>query len=359
MAIVQRIAPCLWFDNQAEEAAKFYVSIFENSAIGTLTRYGREGFEVHGRPEGSVMTVSFRLADQEFTALNGGPYFKFTEAISFVVKCETQAEVAMLSLVLLSFSLRSRRNSRYVTPSITTVGMSPRVIEWVKMPNDSLLATPNDFDFVRTPDERNGHGRIDVFSGDAFHLLAQLRDVLNVDGCNHLDPGVEEFLNILPAGWIPGPGRVIVSQTINEADGGMTFQNGEDINRGSMIDWFERDHLQFPEQLLDLRRRLSLHSPDDHVLATLAAASGFVEHTEGFAHARCVAKEDLEIALGRLALFRLTLAKKFFRRFAACVSVRKALLLQVYCAQKRKPASITPRGWFCFTSVGPKTKPGV
>jgi predicted 3-demethylubiquinone-9 3-methyltransferase (glyoxalase superfamily) len=93
MAIVQRIAACLWFEDQAEEAARFYVSIFENSAMGTVTRYGKEGFEVHGRPEGSVMTVSFRLAGQEFTALNGGPIFKFTEAISFVVRCETQAEV--------------------------------------------------------------------------------------------------------------------------------------------------------------------------------------------------------------------------------------------------------------------------
>jgi len=93
MAIVQRIAPCLWFDNQAEEAAKFYVSIFENSAIGAVTRYGREGFEVHGRPEGSAMTVSFRLDGQEFTALNGGPHFKFTEAISLFVDCETQQEV--------------------------------------------------------------------------------------------------------------------------------------------------------------------------------------------------------------------------------------------------------------------------
>ena len=93
MAAVQKIAPCLWFDNQAEEAAKFYVSLFNNSAIGTITRYGKEGFEVHGRPEGSVMTVSFRLEGQEFTALNGGPHFKFTEAISFVVRCETQAEV--------------------------------------------------------------------------------------------------------------------------------------------------------------------------------------------------------------------------------------------------------------------------
>ena len=93
MASVQKITPCLWFDNQAEEAAKFYVSLFKNSAMGTVTRYGREGFEVHGRPEGSVLTVSFRLEGQEFTALNGGPHFKFTEAISFVVRCETQTEV--------------------------------------------------------------------------------------------------------------------------------------------------------------------------------------------------------------------------------------------------------------------------
>jgi len=93
MAIIQKITPCLWFDSQAEEAAKFYVSLFDNSAIGALTRYGKGGFEVHGRPEGSAMTVSFRLAGQEFTALNGGPHFKFTAAISFVVRCETQAEV--------------------------------------------------------------------------------------------------------------------------------------------------------------------------------------------------------------------------------------------------------------------------
>jgi len=93
VANIQKIAPFLWFDNQAEEAAKFYVSLFKNSAIGAITRYSKEGFEVHGRPEGSAMTVSFSLEGQEFTALNGGPRFKFTEAISFVVKCETQAEV--------------------------------------------------------------------------------------------------------------------------------------------------------------------------------------------------------------------------------------------------------------------------
>ena len=93
MVIVQKITPCLWFDNQAEEAAKFYVSLFKNSAIGAITRYGKEGFEVHGRPDGSVMSVSFRIEGQEFTALNGGPRFKFTEAISFVVRCETQVEL--------------------------------------------------------------------------------------------------------------------------------------------------------------------------------------------------------------------------------------------------------------------------
>jgi predicted 3-demethylubiquinone-9 3-methyltransferase (glyoxalase superfamily) len=93
MAFVQKITPCLWFDNQAEEAARFYVSLFKNSAIGTITRYGKEGFEVHGRPAGSVMTVSFRLEGQEFTALNGGPHFKFTEAVSFFVNVETQQEV--------------------------------------------------------------------------------------------------------------------------------------------------------------------------------------------------------------------------------------------------------------------------
>ena len=93
MAIIQKITPCLWFDNQAEEAAKFYVSVFENSAIGAVSHYGKEGFEVHGRPEGSTMTVSFCLEGQEFTALNGGPQFRFTEAISFVIRCENQAEV--------------------------------------------------------------------------------------------------------------------------------------------------------------------------------------------------------------------------------------------------------------------------
>jgi len=86
---MQKIAPFLWFDNQAEEAANFYVSIFKNSKILSVTRYGEAG----PGPKGTVMTVTFLLEEQEFTALNGGPLFKFTEAISFVVNCNTQEEV--------------------------------------------------------------------------------------------------------------------------------------------------------------------------------------------------------------------------------------------------------------------------
>jgi predicted 3-demethylubiquinone-9 3-methyltransferase (glyoxalase superfamily) len=90
---IQKITPFLWFDNQAEEAVKFYTSIFKNSRIGKIARYDKAGEKVAGRPAGSVMTVEFQLEGQEFVALNGGPHFKFTEAISFVVNCKTQAEV--------------------------------------------------------------------------------------------------------------------------------------------------------------------------------------------------------------------------------------------------------------------------
>jgi predicted 3-demethylubiquinone-9 3-methyltransferase (glyoxalase superfamily) len=90
---MQKITPFLWFDDKAEEAANFYVSIFKNSKIGSVTRYGDEGAEVSGRPKGSVMTVAFEIDGQQFTALNGGPHFKFTEAISFVVNCTMQGEV--------------------------------------------------------------------------------------------------------------------------------------------------------------------------------------------------------------------------------------------------------------------------
>jgi predicted 3-demethylubiquinone-9 3-methyltransferase (glyoxalase superfamily) len=90
---MQRITPFLWFNDQAEEAADFYVSVFENSKIGYVTRYGEAAAKASGRPKGSAMTVNFQLAGQRFVALNGGPHFKFTEAISFVVGCQTQREV--------------------------------------------------------------------------------------------------------------------------------------------------------------------------------------------------------------------------------------------------------------------------
>jgi len=90
---MQKITPCLWFDHQAEEAAKFYSSIFKNSKIGNMTLYGEAGATVSGRPKGSVMTVTFEIEGQEFVALNGGPHFTFSEAISFMVKCETQKEI--------------------------------------------------------------------------------------------------------------------------------------------------------------------------------------------------------------------------------------------------------------------------
>jgi predicted 3-demethylubiquinone-9 3-methyltransferase (glyoxalase superfamily) len=88
-----RIAPCLWFDSEAEEAARFYTSVFPNSSIGRIARYGAEGKEAHGRPEGSVMTVDFELDGQPFTALNGGPHFTFNEAVSLQVFCADQEEV--------------------------------------------------------------------------------------------------------------------------------------------------------------------------------------------------------------------------------------------------------------------------
>ena len=88
-----KITLCLWFDNQAEEAANFYTSIFKNSKIGNISRYGKEGYEIHGGEAGTVLTIDFELEGQKYTALNGGPAFKFNEAISFVVQCNTQKEV--------------------------------------------------------------------------------------------------------------------------------------------------------------------------------------------------------------------------------------------------------------------------
>ena len=93
---MMKITPFLWFNDQAEEAAKFYVSVFKNSKLGRITRYSDEAAKASGRPAGSAMTVSFKLNGQEFTALNGGPVFSFTPAISFVVPCGTQREIDRL-----------------------------------------------------------------------------------------------------------------------------------------------------------------------------------------------------------------------------------------------------------------------
>ncbi len=93
---MQKITPFLWFNDQAEEAVNYYVSIFKNSKIGSIARYGEEAAEVAGRAKGSVMTIAFQLEGQEFTALNGGPLFNFSPAISFVVNCQTQPEVDAL-----------------------------------------------------------------------------------------------------------------------------------------------------------------------------------------------------------------------------------------------------------------------
>ena len=93
MQIRSKIAPCLWFDDEAEPAAAFYTGIFPNSRIGTVLRYSEVGQEFHGKPAGSVMTVAFELDGLAFTALNGGPLFRFNEAVSLQVYCETQQEL--------------------------------------------------------------------------------------------------------------------------------------------------------------------------------------------------------------------------------------------------------------------------
>ena len=90
---MQKITPCLWFDSNPEEAVSFYTSIFKTSKIGNISRYGNEGYEIHRKPAGTVLTIEFELNGQAFTALNGGPMFKFNEAISFQVGCESQEEV--------------------------------------------------------------------------------------------------------------------------------------------------------------------------------------------------------------------------------------------------------------------------
>lgn len=93
MATLQKITPNLWFNNQAEEAVKFYTAIFKNSSIGPISRYGKEGIEIHKKPEGSILTIQFQLEGQSFLALNAGPEFQFNESISFIIHCDNQEEV--------------------------------------------------------------------------------------------------------------------------------------------------------------------------------------------------------------------------------------------------------------------------
>lgn len=93
MAALQKITPNLWFDGQAEEAVNYYLTIFKNSKTGRISRYGEEGKEIHKKPVGSILTIEFDLEGQSFLALNGGPEFKFNEAISFIINCETQEEI--------------------------------------------------------------------------------------------------------------------------------------------------------------------------------------------------------------------------------------------------------------------------
>jgi predicted 3-demethylubiquinone-9 3-methyltransferase (glyoxalase superfamily) len=93
MAILQKITPCLWFDTEAEEAAQFYVSVFEDSRILRVLHYTEAGYEIHGKPASTLLTVEFEISGERLTALNGGPQFKFSEAISLEVNCETQQEI--------------------------------------------------------------------------------------------------------------------------------------------------------------------------------------------------------------------------------------------------------------------------
>jgi predicted 3-demethylubiquinone-9 3-methyltransferase (glyoxalase superfamily) len=93
MATMKKITSCLWFETEAEDAAKYYTSIFKNSKIGRIARYGKEGQEIHGGKEGAVLTIEFEIEGQQFLGLNGGPAFKFNEAVSFVINCDTQEEI--------------------------------------------------------------------------------------------------------------------------------------------------------------------------------------------------------------------------------------------------------------------------
>jgi len=135
MPTVQRIAPCLWFDDQSEEAAKFYTSIFKNSKIVATTRYGEAGKDIHKKAPGSIMTVEFELDGQAFTALNGGPLFQFNEAISLQVNCDSQAEVDYYWEKLTAGGDEKAQQCGWLKDKF---GVSWQVVptEWIAMIND-------------------------------------------------------------------------------------------------------------------------------------------------------------------------------------------------------------------------------
>ena len=131
---MQKFTPMLWFDTQAEEAARFYVSIFDDSKLGTITHYGAAGAEASGRPKGSVMTVEFEIEGQKFVGLNGGPQFKFSEAISFVVNCKNQKEIDTLWAKLTAGG--GAPSVSYATPMLCRV-----VLSWRRSPNSRSVVS--------------------------------------------------------------------------------------------------------------------------------------------------------------------------------------------------------------------------
>ena len=154
----------------------------------------------------------------------------------------------------------------------------------------------------------------------------QFRDVLNVDGSDHLDPGSDKVLNILPACGIPKPGRIVIGEAVDDTDGRMPSDQRFDVDRGALANHLERYDLQVPQQFLRFGRHLGLNGANNHVLATLAAASRFVEHAECLANAGCVAEEDLEVAIPGRSLFRLDFPQELFGRSAADLTPHAPLL---------------------------------
>ena len=144
---MQKFTPCLWFDHQAEEAAEFYVSVFENSKILSTSRYSDEVAKVAGRPAGSVMTVSFQLDGHEFIGLNGGPMVQFNQAISFMVNCETQADIDYLWEKLFAGGQKQQCGwlqdkfgiSRQIIPRILNDWMTAGDIAWSERVMKALL----------------------------------------------------------------------------------------------------------------------------------------------------------------------------------------------------------------------------